>query len=74
MVVIKGKSKDLLEKAKESCLLAVNIYNKPKTSFKTEPFIFLMNITWTLLFHAIPHYNHVNYYYRKKEILGNPNV
>ena len=45
MVVIKGKSKDLLEKAKESCLLAVNIYNKPKTSFKTEPFIFLMNIT-----------------------------
>ena len=53
MVVVRGKAKNLLEKAKESCLLAVDIYNKPKTSFKSDAYIILMNIAWTSLFHTI---------------------
>lgn len=60
------KVKELLEKAKESCILAVDIYNKPKTSFRSGAFIILMNIAWTSLFHAIFERNKVKYYYREK--------
>ena len=31
MVIVCGKAKNLLDKAKESCLLAVDVYNNPKT-------------------------------------------
>ncbi len=67
MVVVRGKAKNLLDKAKESCLLAVDIYNKPKTSFKSGAYIILMNIAWTSLFHAIFHHNKKNYFYKKKD-------
>ena len=50
MVVVRGKAKNLLDKAKESCLLAVDIYNKPKTEFKSGAYIILMNVAWTSLF------------------------
>lgn len=66
MVVVRGKAKNLLEKAKESCLLAVDIYNKPKTSFKSGAYIVLMNIAWTSLFHAVFHYKKQNYHYKNK--------
>jgi len=47
-----------LEKARESAILAVEIYNKPSTQFRSGGFIVLMIIAWTSLFHAI--------FYRKK--------
>lgn len=40
-------------KARESALLAVEIYNKPATTFRSGGFIGLMCVAWTALFHAI---------------------
>jgi len=47
------KVKSLLEKSREAALLAVEVYNKPNTTFRTGVYIILMNIAWTSLFHAI---------------------
>lgn len=54
---------NLLEKAKESALLAVDIYNKPKTSFRAGGFVVLMCIAWTSLFHAIFEKKNRKYFY-----------
>lgn len=43
----------LLRKARESALLALQVYNNPTTVFKTEGFIVLMVIAWTALLHAV---------------------
>lgn len=42
-----------LEKATDSALLAVEVYNKPAVKFRSGGFIVLMCIAWTSLFHAI---------------------
>ena len=47
------KVKQMLNKAIDSALLAVEVYNKPATKFKSGGFIVLMSIAWTSLFHAI---------------------
>lgn len=52
MVLRKGKTKTILQNSVESALLAVEIYNKPRTEFKVENYIVLMIIAWTKLFHA----------------------
>lgn len=62
----KGKTKSILESSIDSALLAVEIYNKPRTSFRSEAYISLMIISWTRLFHA--HFNHTignRYFYKK---------
>jgi len=38
----KGRTKSLLESSIDSALLAVEIYNKPRTSFRSEAYISLM--------------------------------
>lgn len=45
--------KQMLNKARESALLAVEVYNKPATKFKSGGYVVLMSIAWTALFHAI---------------------
>jgi len=50
---------DLILKAREAALSAVQIYNNPFTKFKSESFIVLFAIAWTYLLHA---------YYRGKKI------
>ncbi len=45
--------KEHVEKARESAVLAVEVYNKPATKFRSGGFIVLMCIAWTSLFHAI---------------------
>lgn len=63
----KGKTKTLVHSSLDSALLAVEIYNKPRTSFRSEGYIALMVIAWTKLFHAC--FNHTigdKYYYKKK--------
>lgn len=52
-------SHELVEKSREAALAAVQIFNNPQITFKSEIFIVLMNIAWTYLLHA---------YYRKKGI------
>jgi hypothetical protein len=67
------KVKTSLSKARESALLAVEIYNKPATEFKTGGFIVMMVVAWTSLFHTIffrrkikPYYKEDNNYFYKK--------
>ena len=50
---------ELLAKAREAALNAIQTFNNPLTTFKTETFIVLMVIAWTSLLHA---------YYRGQKI------
>lgn len=50
---------ELLKKSQESALAAIQIFNNPLITFKSESFIVLMNIAWTYLLHA---------YYREKKV------
>lgn len=52
-------SGELLTKSREAALAAVQIFNSPLITFKSEIFIVLMNIAWTYLLHA---------HYRKQRI------
>jgi hypothetical protein len=56
-----------LEKAKESALLAVEVYNKPGTKFRSGGYIVLICIAWTSLFHAIFFKRKSKPFYRMKE-------
>lgn len=47
------KVKISLQKARDSALLAVEMYNKPSIKFKTGGYVVMMIIAWTALFHAI---------------------
>ncbi|HPR83479.1 MAG TPA: DUF3644 domain-containing protein [Pontiellaceae bacterium] len=49
-------SGELIDKSREAALAAVQIFNNPQITFKSEMFIVLMNIAWTYMLHA---------YYRK---------
>jgi hypothetical protein len=44
--------KELLRKAKDAAMIAVEFYNKPAVVFKSEGYITLMLIAWTAAFHA----------------------
>ncbi len=46
-------TRSFIEKSHQSALLAVEIYNKPMISYRSEGFIVMMMIAWTSLFHAI---------------------
>ena len=50
---------ELLKKSREAALAAVQIFNNPNVTFKSETYIVLMNIAWTYLLHA---------YYRAKKV------
>jgi hypothetical protein len=58
--------KEALQKARDSALLAVEVYNKPAVTFKSGGYITLMVIAWTSLFHAIFFRRRIRPYYRKK--------
>ncbi len=55
-------SGELLTKSREAALAAVQIFNSPLITFKSEIFIVLMNIAWTYLLHA--HYRKIRVEYR----------
>lgn len=50
---------ELLRKSREAALAAVQVFNNPNISFKSETYVVLMIIAWTYLLHA---------YYRSKKI------
>jgi hypothetical protein len=63
----KGKTKSILEASIDAALLGVEVYNKPRTTFRTQGYIALMIIAWTRLFHA--YFRKTigeKYYYKKK--------
>jgi len=57
--------RECLQKARDSALLAVEVYNKPAVSFKSSAYITLMVIAWTALFHAVFFKRKSKPYYRK---------
>jgi len=59
----------LLSKSQESAILAVDIYNKPATKFRSYGYIVMMIIAWTALFHAIFEKQKIKYFYRKPDSL-----
>lgn len=65
MKLRRGKTKTILESSIDSALLAVEVYNKPRTAFRSQGFITLMIIAWTRLLHA--YFQHTigdKYYYK----------
>jgi len=54
---------ELLVKSREAALNAVQSFNNPLTTFKTETFIVLMVIAWMYLLHAYYKKNRVDYRY-----------
>lgn len=57
---------ELVTKAKECAILALDIYNRPATLFKSEGFIVMILIAWTSLLHAIFQKNGVDYFYKEE--------
>lgn len=57
----------LVNKARESALLAVDVYNRPMTVFRSQGYIVLMIIAWTSLNHAIFESESLEYYYYDKD-------
>ncbi len=58
--------KALVQKARESALLAVETYNRPTATFRSGAYTVLMIIAWTSLFHACFIRKGVKPYYRKR--------
>lgn len=56
---------ELIRSSKEAALAAIQIYNNPIITFKTESFIVLMIIAWTYLLHAYYRSQGVEYRYFK---------
>lgn len=57
--------RNALEKARDSALLGVEVYNKPAVKFKSGGYITLMVIAWTSLFHAVFFRRRLKPFYRK---------
>lgn len=69
---VKSVKTELVKKAREAMLAAVQLYNNPQVTFKAEAFITLAIIGWTYMLHAYYRSIDVDYrYYRnvgKKKI------
>lgn len=65
---INSVSTELIKKSREAALAAVQIFNNPNITFKSESFIVLMNIAWTYLLHA--HYRKSKIEYRYYKLQG----
>ncbi len=61
---------ELVVKARDCAILAIDIYNRPIAAFRSQGYIVLMIIAWTSLFHAIYEQNDDDYFYKDKQ--GNP--
>lgn len=59
---------ELLKKSREAALAAIQIFNNPNISFKSESYVVLMIIAWTYLLHA--HYRSKKIEYRYFEQQG----
>lgn len=62
-----GKAKSILLGSIDSALLAVEIYNKPRTSFRQQGYVSLIVMAWIRLFQSY-FYQEIGdkYYYKKK--------
>lgn len=60
---VKSIKTELLTKAREAMLSAVQIFNNPNIQFKSENFIVLSTIAWMYLLHAYYRQNNIEYRY-----------
>ncbi len=67
MILRKGRTKQILDSSIDSALLAVEVYNKPRTPFRVENYISLMIIAWTRLFHAYFYHTKGDIFYYKRK-------
>ena len=58
---------ELLKKSREAALAAVQIFNNPNISFKSESYVVLMIITWTYLLHAYFRDKKIEYQYHEQK-------
>lgn len=54
---------ELLDKSREAALAAVQIFNNPNVTFKSETYVVLMIVAWTYLLHAYCRGKKVDYRY-----------
>jgi len=73
---IRSIKHELVKKSREALLAAVQIYNNPNITFKTESFITLSIIGWTYLLHAYYHSLKKDYHYysQKKLMVGKSTI
>jgi len=62
----------LIDKARESALLGVQVYNNPLASFRTPGYIVHLIIAYTALFHAIFERRGTEYWYKNAD--GTPEI
>ena len=67
-------SDELLIKAREAMLLAVQSYNNPRTYFRSEIFVVTAIIAWTYLLHAYYKMQSVDYRYKVKRKDGTVDI
>ncbi len=58
---------ELIKKSREAALAAVQIFNNPNISFKSESYVVLMIIAWTYLLHAYFRDQKIEYRYFKQK-------
>lgn len=59
-------SRELVSKSQEAALAAIQVFNNPSVTFKSETFIVLMMIAWTYLLHAHYRKRGIEYRYYKQ--------
>src|SRR3989344_8173044 len=59
------QTKLLLDKARDSALQAISVFNDPRSTFRTGNFTVLMTIAWTALLHSHFEKQKVKYYYKQ---------
>ena len=62
---VKSVKDELIKKSREAMLAAVQIYNNPHITFKSETFISLAVVAWTYLLHAYFRLHKIDYKYYK---------
>ena len=65
---ISNIKKELIKKSRESALAAIQTFNNPLITFKSESFIVLMVISWTYLLHAYFKGIDIEYRYFKQKV------
>jgi len=58
---------ELIKKSREAALAAVQIFNNPNISFKSESYVVLMIIAWTYLLHAYFRDKKIEYRYHQQK-------
>lgn len=64
--LMKSIKNELLSKSREAALAAVQIFNNPNITFKSEIYTVLMIISWTYLMHAYLRSKGIDYRYYEK--------